>query len=64
MADVHTDRNVPPLPAHITFEQAKGVAESILHGDPEARRVVANSARAVASQLFARVGAAVRHDHD
>ncbi len=62
--DVHTDRNVPPLPAHITFEQAKGVAESILHGDPEARRVVANSARAVASQLFARMGAAVGHDHD
>ncbi len=60
--DVHTDRNVPPLPAHITYEQAKGVAESILHGDPESRRVVTNSARAVASQLFARLGAAVGHD--
>jgi len=60
--DIHTDRNVPPLPAHVTYEQAKGVAESILHGDPAAGRVVANSARAVASQLFARLGAAVGSD--
>ena len=62
--DVHTDRNVPPLPPHITFEQAKGVAEAIIHGDPAAGRVVANSARAVASQLFARLGAAVGHEDD
>lgn len=62
LLDVHTDRNVPPLPPHISYEQAKGVAQSILRGDPAAGRVVANSARAVASQLFARVGAAVGHD--
>lgn len=64
LLDVHTDKNVPPLPPHITFEQAKGVAQSILRGDPDAGKVVANSARAVASQLFARVGATLRSDDD
>ncbi len=62
--DVLTDKNVPPLPAHVTFEQARGVAQSILHGDPDAFQVVGNSARAVASQLFARVGAALGHEND
>ncbi len=64
MLDVLTDKNVPPLPAHITYEQAKGVAQSILRGDPDARKVVGNSARAVASQLFARVGAPLGRDDD
>ena len=43
---MYTDKNVPPLPAHITFEQAKGVATAILHRDPDAGAVVGQSARA------------------
>jgi pyruvate dehydrogenase (quinone) len=31
-----TDPNVPPLPPHITFEQAKAFASSVLRGDAEA----------------------------
>lgn len=54
--DVLTDKNVPPLPAHVTFEQAKGVASALLHRDPDAGAVVANSARAVAAQMFALAG--------
>ena len=53
LLDVRTDKNVPPLPPHVTFDQAKGVAEALLHGDPDAAAVVANSARAVASRVFA-----------
>ncbi|MGB6057768.1 MAG: thiamine pyrophosphate-requiring protein [Microthrixaceae bacterium] len=64
LLDVHTDKNVPPLPAHVTFEQAKGVAESVLKGDPDARQVVGNSARAVAAQIFARVSSAVGTSDD
>ena len=60
--DVLTDKNVPPLPAHVTFDQAKGVAAAILGGDPDAAQVVGNSARAVASRLFARVGDVFGHD--
>ncbi len=53
--DVITDKNVPPLPAHVTFEQAKGVAQSLVRGDPDAVKVIENSARALASQMFAKV---------
>jgi len=56
LLDVHVDRNVPPLPAHISLEQAKGVARAVLHGDPERGRVVVEGARAMAAELFARVG--------
>jgi pyruvate dehydrogenase (quinone) len=53
LLDVHTDKNVPPLPQHVTFDQAKGIAQALLSGDPDAREVVANSARAVAARVFA-----------
>ena len=56
LIDAYTDKNVPPLPAHITFEQAKGVAKSVLGGDPDAAKVVGHSARAVASEFFGRFG--------
>lgn len=62
LLDVRTDKNVPPLPAHVTWDQAKGVAEAIAKGDPDAFRVIGNSARAVGAQLFARVGHAVNSD--
>ena len=53
LLDVITDKNVPPLPAHVTFEQAKGIADAILHRDPDAAQVVGHSARAVAAEFFA-----------
>jgi len=56
LLDVLTDKNVPPLPPHVTFEQAKGFVQSLLHGDPDAGRMIENSARAVASQMFAFAG--------
>ncbi len=63
--DVITDKNVPPLPAHVTFAQAKGVAQSILRGDPDAGKVLQNSARAVASQVVAKVhGTTDADDHE
>jgi len=31
-----TDPNVPPLPPHITLEQAKNFASSVYHGDADA----------------------------
>ncbi|MGO1909271.1 thiamine pyrophosphate-requiring protein [Brevibacterium linens] len=54
--DVRCDRNTPPLPAHIAFAQAKGLAESLLGGDPELGQVVKQSYRATAARLFARMG--------
>ena len=33
--DVRTDPNVPPVPPHATFEQMKGAASALLHGDED-----------------------------
>jgi len=33
--DVHCDPNVPPIPPHATFEQAKSTISAVLHGDDD-----------------------------
>jgi pyruvate dehydrogenase (quinone) len=38
--DVHCDPDVPPIPPHATFEQAKSAAQAVLKGDPEAFHLV------------------------
>jgi pyruvate dehydrogenase (quinone) len=43
--DVVTDPEVPPLPPHITLEQAKAFASAVLGGDPNARQFIAQSLR-------------------
>jgi pyruvate dehydrogenase (quinone) len=35
-----TDPEVPPLPPHVKYEQAKNLAEALLKGDPETKQVV------------------------
>ena len=35
--DVHTDPNMPPIPPHATFEQAKATATAVLKGDEDSR---------------------------
>jgi pyruvate dehydrogenase (quinone) len=38
-----TDPEVPPLPPHITLEQAKALSSALLAGDPHAARIVRQS---------------------
>ncbi len=38
-----TDPEVPPLPPHITIEQAKALSSALLAGDPDAGRIVKQS---------------------
>jgi len=40
-----TDPNVPPLPPHITMEQAKNFAEAMLKGDPEKASVLRQTSK-------------------
>jgi pyruvate dehydrogenase (quinone) len=40
-----TDPEVPPLPPHITFEEAKHFATAVLHGDPSSGRMIRQSIR-------------------
>ncbi len=45
VVDFVTDPNVPPLPPHIKFEQAKHFLTSMLKGDPHALGVVKQTAK-------------------
>jgi pyruvate dehydrogenase (quinone) len=40
-----TDPEVPPLPPHITFEQAKHFMQAVLHGDPGSKPMIRQSIR-------------------
>jgi pyruvate dehydrogenase (quinone) len=43
--EVRTDANVPPLPPHITLEQARKFTSTLLHGDPDEGGVIAGAAK-------------------
>lgn len=50
--EAYTDPNVPPLPPHITFKQAKAYTASLLKGDSEASEVVKSSVRELIARLL------------
>ena len=50
--EVVTDPEVPPLPPHITLEQAHAFASAMLHGDSGRRRVVGQSLRQRFAELM------------
>ncbi|MFZ0041010.1 MAG: thiamine pyrophosphate-requiring protein, partial [Solirubrobacteraceae bacterium] len=49
-----TDPEVPPLPPHIQFEQAKMLAHTIMEGDPAAPRFVRQSLRGKLAEFLTR----------
>ena len=49
--DVLTDPDVPPLPPHITFDQARAFLASMVRGDPHWKGVVRQTARQMAAKL-------------
>src|SRR4051794_11714080 len=49
-----TDPNVPPLPPHITIENARALASAMRGGDPDARAVVGQSLRQKLADIFTR----------
>jgi pyruvate dehydrogenase (quinone) len=49
--DARVDPEVPPLPPHISFEQARSFAMSLAKGDPNGMRAVAQSLKDLASNL-------------
>jgi pyruvate dehydrogenase (quinone) len=52
--DVVTDPEVPPLPPHVRFEQAKELTQAIAHGDAAAPRFMKQSLRAKLAELMTR----------
>jgi len=49
------DPDVPPLPPHITFQQAAAMTRALLRGDPDASRVVKQSMRELGAEVSARI---------
>jgi pyruvate dehydrogenase (quinone) len=49
--EVKTDPEVPPLPPHITFEQAKHLTETLAEGDPRERSIIKETAKQVLASL-------------
>jgi pyruvate dehydrogenase (quinone) len=47
-----TDPEVPPLPAHMSFEQAKSFMKAALKGDPNEAAMLAGAARQVLSAIL------------
>jgi pyruvate dehydrogenase (quinone) len=45
VVEMVTDPNVPPLPPHITFEQAKAYLSALIKRDPDSLRMVTASAK-------------------
>ena len=45
VVEMVTDPNVPPLPPHITFEQAKAFLSALINRDPDSLRMVTASAK-------------------
>jgi pyruvate dehydrogenase (quinone) len=47
-----TDPEVPPLPPHITIEQAKALTSALLKGDPSSREIIAQSFKQKAQEFL------------
>jgi pyruvate dehydrogenase (quinone) len=51
--DARCDPNVPPLPPHIKFEQAKGLMFAVLGGDVDTKSIIVQSAKEMVSSMLA-----------
>jgi pyruvate dehydrogenase (quinone) len=50
--EVKTDPNVPPLPPHITLDQAKKFTSMLVKGDPEESSVLIGTAKEVLASII------------
>ena len=50
--EVKTDPEVPPLPPHVTLEQARHFARALMQGDPAEASVIANTAGQVIASVI------------
>ncbi|PMS35860.1 pyruvate dehydrogenase (quinone) [Trinickia symbiotica] len=50
--EVKTDPEVPPLPPHVTLQQARHFARTLMHGDPQERHIIADTAKQVMASVL------------
>ncbi len=53
--DAHCDPDVPPLPPHINFEQAKAYMSTLFKGDPNEMGIINQSAKQMMSTYLSRL---------
>jgi pyruvate dehydrogenase (quinone) len=54
LLDVITDPEVPPLPPHIRFEQAEGLAKALIKGEQSRRAIIAESIKGKLAEFTTR----------
>jgi pyruvate dehydrogenase (quinone) len=54
--EVKTDPEVPPLPPHVTLDQAKKFTSTLLKGDPDEAGVIGSAARQLLSSVLPKKG--------
>ena len=52
LLEVKTDPEVPPLPPHITFDEAKHLTESLVKGDPHEEGMILGAAKQVLASII------------
>jgi pyruvate dehydrogenase (quinone) len=52
LLEVHTDPDVPPLPPHVSFEQAKDYAKAMFKGDPKSIHIIKQTFKELAETYF------------
>jgi pyruvate dehydrogenase (quinone) len=52
--DVLVDPTVPPLPPHISAEEAKGMARAVLKGDPDTRHILLQTLKDLGAEMLPR----------
>ena len=50
--EVKADPDVPPLPSHITLQQAKNFSLALMKGDPDQTGVIKGAARQVFESIL------------
>ncbi|HEX8961442.1 MAG TPA: thiamine pyrophosphate-requiring protein [Rhodocyclaceae bacterium] len=53
LLEMATDPNVPPLPPHITMHEVRAYLSALVHGDPDATRIIIASFREAREDWFA-----------
>ncbi len=54
--DVYTDPNVPTIPPHISFQEAKNYSTALLKGDPEEGPIIVESVKSVVEGILPHKG--------
>ncbi|MEH6643357.1 MULTISPECIES: thiamine pyrophosphate-requiring protein [Halomonadaceae] len=59
--DFHTDPDIPPIPPHISKQQAKAYMSAMLHGDPDALETIKASLKQFSKSFIAKAPHLRRH---